>query len=251
MFNRDDFVGQGDAYLALRNATVAWGADIALHVHQDAAEATARGWHIIYYHPEALPLVNELWWSLKNVASPARYGGIVCRDNVAVVKKPLVSVLGEFGFYTNQQDENLGIDDWGNAAVSGMVNYLKHNWYIQPEKEEDIDMIREGCKAATDHTWLDVWTTKFDTVWLHVQAGPHSWDPKKPVTKVYLYLTKDQDNGAKFEPCPTVLELVAHADYPQPYLKVNLKAIAAGMGMEDFTLAITADKPVFAMLREM
>jgi hypothetical protein len=251
MFNRADFPGTGDDYLELRQATVAWGADMALHVHQDAADPTARGWHIIYYHPEAMSLVDELWWALKNVDSPMRYGGIVNRKDVAAVKKPLVSVLVEFGFYTNVEDENLGIDDWGNAAVTGVVNYVRHNWYIQPEKEEDIDMIREGCKEAMDHSFLDVWTSKFEKIWLHIQAGTLTWDPKKPVTKVYLYLTKDQDNGGYYKACPTILELRATKDYPNPYLKVNLKQIAADMGMEDFTLAIHAEKSVFAALREV
>jgi hypothetical protein len=143
LFNRDDFPGQGDNFIGVRNAIVAYGADFAVHVHQDAGgEPGARGWHIIYYHGEALSLANELVYAMRALPSPMRYGGIVCRSNVAVLKAPKVSVLVEAGFYTSiDGDEAIGIEGWGNAIIHGISNYLQHHWGLSPVGEEEEEMV--------------------------------------------------------------------------------------------------------------
>lgn len=153
LFNRDDFPGQGDNFIGVRNAIVAWGADFSVHIHQDAGgEAGALGWHIIYYHGEALSLANELLYAMRGLPSPMRYGGIVCRSNVAVLKAPKVSVLIEAGFYTSAQDESIGIDGWGDAIIHGVSNYLQHHWGLSPVGEEEemprFEKVAEGVYAC-------------------------------------------------------------------------------------------------------
>jgi hypothetical protein len=157
LFNRDDFPSQGDAYIAMRNAVVAWGADVAVHVHQDAG-GDARGWHVIYHNGEALSLVNEMIYSLSKLPSPMRYGGAVNRDNVAAVKAPLISVLIESGFYSSAEDEAIGIDGWGNAIARGISNYLQHHWGLVPgTKEEEDQMTTYAPRQTKDQGTMHVY----------------------------------------------------------------------------------------------
>ncbi|MCX8014015.1 MAG: N-acetylmuramoyl-L-alanine amidase, partial [Rectinema sp.] len=137
LWNRNDFPGKGDAYIEMREAIAAWGANVAVHIHQDAGGAPgARGWHVIYYHQEAIPLVNSLLWSMRSIPSPERYGGAVKRTDVAAVKKPKISVLIEAGFYTSVEDEAIGVMGWGNPIVNGIARYLIDQWSIKPAERE-------------------------------------------------------------------------------------------------------------------
>jgi len=141
LFNRDDFPGAGDAFSALIRAYMAWGAEVAVHIHQDAGGgAGARGWHVIYYNNASTTLVNELLATIAALPSPMRYGGAVCRDNVAAVKRPAVSVLVEAGFYTSAEDEAIGLDAWGEAIARGVGNYLERHRGISPGEEKENEM---------------------------------------------------------------------------------------------------------------
>ncbi|HPC28348.1 MAG TPA: hypothetical protein PKX17_06435 [Candidatus Methanomethylicus sp.] len=162
LFNRDDFPGQGDAYLQLINAYTQWGAGIAVHIHQDAGGGGgARGWHIIYANNASITLVNELVWALSQLPSPMRYGGAVCRNNVAAVKRPAISVLIEAGFYTSAADEAIGIEGWGDAIVKGVSNYLIRHWGIAPGEEEDNMAIYHPRQMRDNDKGQHVY--KFDT----------------------------------------------------------------------------------------
>lgn len=129
LYNRDDFPGMGDAYIALREAVVRWGANVHVSIHQDASsDPSVRGWHTIFYHAEALSLADELVAAMAVIPSPVKYGGIVERSNVAVLRAPAVSVLVEAGFYTNAEDEAIGVAGWGEPIAKGIQNYLVRHY---------------------------------------------------------------------------------------------------------------------------
>jgi hypothetical protein len=152
LFNREDVGGTGDEYLPLRNKIVAWGADIAVHMHQDAGPEGARGWHIIYYHEEALPLAYAIESYMDDLPSPEKYGGVVPRDNVAAVKLPYKSVLIEAGFYTSAEDEALGIAGWGDPVVKGVSLYLQQLGIYPIDQEEEEDMATYAPRQVKDTT---------------------------------------------------------------------------------------------------
>jgi len=169
LYNRDDFPGMGDAYIALREAVVRWGADVHVTIHQDASiDHSIRGWHIIYYHAEALSLADELLSAMRWIPSPVRYGGIVRRSNVAVLKRPPVTVLVEAGFYTNPEDEAIGVVGWGEPIVKGISNYLIRHQGIYPQEKEEGDIMLP-CPVQRNHVFPDIWQSHFATYYLHMK----------------------------------------------------------------------------------
>jgi len=158
---------KGDAYIELRNRLVRWGADAAVHIHQDAgAERGARGWHVIYYWPDAATLVNELLAALAHVPSPMRYGGAVHRA-IAATRAPRTSVLIEAGFYTSTEDEAIGVAGWGDAIVRGIANWLvRHRGCRERQKQKEdekvVDLVRQELQEQGQGIFagksVDVWT---------------------------------------------------------------------------------------------
>jgi len=142
LFNRDNFIGMGDAYVALRNAVVAWGAQVAVHIHQDAGYAPWKGWHVIFTNEAAIGLADELAAAMMPLPSPVHGTGIAQRTGIAVLKRPAITVLVEAGYFTSGEDEAIGIEGWGNAIVKGVSNYLVHHWGLQPGQEEGEEMAR-------------------------------------------------------------------------------------------------------------
>lgn len=203
LFNRDDFPGQGDNFIGVRNAIVSWGADFAVHIHQDAGGgAGARGWHVIYYHGEALSLANELVYAMRSLPSPERYGGIVCRSNVAVLKAPKVSVLVEAGFYTSAEDEAIGIDGWGDAIIHGISNYLQHHWGLAPEEEKEDEMVSKALTLQQEkQDDMNVWVTS--DAWLAMDGKPcrcylNMHNESDDVATVYVYTDNPGSGEHKF-----------------------------------------------------
>lgn len=178
LLNREDFPGQGDAYLAVRRRIVQWGADIAVHIHQDASRSGGRGWSVLYCREEALSLAKEITAAMRNVPSPFR--GIFRRCDVAVLKAPPVSVLVEAGFYTSPEDEAIGVDGWANPIVRGIMNYLAHKCSIFPKpREEDEEMVdfekqnaQERGQGSFAGRMVDVYQAYGrGSDWLHVRVN--------------------------------------------------------------------------------
>lgn len=231
LFNRDDFPGQGDAYIALRNAYMAWGAEIAVHIHQDAGGGVgARGWHIIYYHGESIGLCNELLYAISKLPSPMRYGGIVQRGNVAVLKKPLVSVLVEAGFYTSQEDEAIGIDAWADAIVRGIGNYLQHHWGLTPVEKGEDEMSTYAPERCNDQNGKKVY--KFDDAL--VGNGYLCY---------YNYYNEDFPEGVKFEVYTSERKPVVKKTVGlQERWSLDLKAAVGKDFAGGFAVIVKADK---------
>jgi len=137
IFDRAMYPGAGDCYLRLAEDIGRWGANAAAHIHQDAAAIPTRGWCVLWYWQEALPLANHLVAALRHVPSPFR--GLIRRTDVAVLKRrPTVSVLVECGFYTSPEDEAIGTEGWGEPVVQGILSWLSERGIVPVEKEEVI-----------------------------------------------------------------------------------------------------------------
>ncbi len=216
LYDREKFPGQGDAYLELRDAICRWGADAAVHIHQDAGAPGARGWHILYYHDEALPLATRLVAAMSSIPSPARLGGLQRRSDVAVLKRPPASVLVEAGFYTSPEDEALGVQGWGDPIVRGIANYLiQHCHVAEKEGEEEEDMVDLEWQSAPETGQgmfegkaVDVYTAYGrGSDWLHVRINRAE---KRP----FLAFFNRNSDGAGFG--PVALESNGYAGFVAP-----------------------------------
>ena len=210
LFNRKDFPGMGDAYLALRDEVIKWGADAHVTIHQDAGGG-GRGWCILYRNQDALILAKGILAAMKSIPSPCR--GVQYRNDVAVLKKPLVSVLIEAGFYTSPEDEAIGVAGWGDPIVRGIANYLKNNGIYPQEKEEDemidLELDREGgdkngfvyvaCPVKAGQAlrvFADVGVHDFPmNIYIHPISGPSI---KKENVMAGGYGNKDNVHGGAF-----------------------------------------------------
>ena len=143
-----------------------------MHIHQDAgAERGARGWHVIYYWPDAATLVNELLAALARVPSPMRYGGAVHRA-IAATRTPRTSVLIEAGFYTSTEDEAIGVAGWGDAIVQGISRWLvRHRGIREKASRKEDDKVVDFEKQELQENGQGIFKGKMVDVFSAVGSG--------------------------------------------------------------------------------
>lgn len=239
LWDREDYPGQGDCYIRAREDVVRWGADIALHIHQDAYKPGMRGWCVLWRNQEARPLADYLAAAMRVIPSPFR--GIIYRDDVAVLKAPRCSVLVECGFYTSPEDEAIGVAGWGDPLVRGLLNYLRDKYHVMPSKVEEVSLVpkiivpqnteMDGRRvyhvpAFRRDWWLDLGYEgpgeEEVVVWVNAQANDQKTGKKPParriVYKVPGTLHADKAPGVHIRPCvmadPEWVVLSIHSPVP-------------------------------------
>jgi hypothetical protein len=245
LYDRDDVGGIADSYLALRDQLMAWGADISIHIHQDASsDPTARGWCILYYHAKALSLANEIESAMRSIPSPFR--GVLKRK-IAATTQPEISVLIEAGFYPSVKDELIGIVGWGDPIVAGAMNYLARHYGIYPQHqptEEDEDMAaRVTSPVAGEHHFPDVWLEHFKTYYLHMQNRG-----KEEAHVIVSGCQRKEDGGSYF----TIKEMdLAPDGQANTYDAFDLKAAALAKGSyKSINVSVHSTQPITCVLRE-
>ncbi len=148
LLNRDDYGGTYDYYMDSWQDANEWGADLVVHIHQDAG-AGGRGFSVLYCHDMALASdIHTALLSLKkDYGVPDR--GLSQRCGVAVLGNAAQpAALVECGFYTSPEDEALGPQVWARAVALGMESYIGTHLGIWPDEEEE-EMIVDFERVET------------------------------------------------------------------------------------------------------
>lgn len=159
VFDRTDYPNAGDAYMKVKDDINKWGANIAVHVHQDAGAPGARGFTVIYKNSiDYAVIMNEAMKKvLKPLGVPAH--SITPSDGIAVLKIAIPVVLVECGFYTSPYDEAIGTEPYAQSVALGVSNYLiqvmKH-YPIGEEKEDDvmIYVLEKKIQQGGQYVWV-------------------------------------------------------------------------------------------------
>lgn len=117
-----------------------------------------------------------------------------------------------------------------------------------PREEEGEEMIRTSDRVAATHHFLDMWSSRYDLQWLHVQLQ----DKKKARVEIYAtrdLLAKPFKSGQHYQLLHTV-ELEPREGNPNPYVKIPIGAVARAADAVDCAISVHATRDVACALRE-
>jgi hypothetical protein len=172
LLNREDYPGEGDAFQHVYKDINAMGANVSLHIHQDAGPAGARGYMVLYnpyskFPTEAFAIMvrNEMEKLLAPLKVPKRGNGLQKRipgtNGVGVLtnaQQP--AILIECGFYTSAEDEAVGENPYAAGILNGVVRFIKEFYGVSPEGGNEmvfIKMDKLGVKTREDGSKFDVY----------------------------------------------------------------------------------------------
>lgn len=248
VFDRSDYLGQGDVFLKVKNDIERWGADISVHIHQDAGPPSARGFTVLYWRD--LKFARIMGEAMYRVLNPlgVPFRGLMQRGNVAVLKASMPVVLVECGFYTSPADEAIGTMPYAQSVADGIRDFLQEAYGIGIEQGEEEIMYLEAklwvdpntgepILDSNDHFIYNV-PNCYITWWLNVSyEGP---DGTVADVEVWANIQKGHVGTQGYGREKEVGNTNAGG------LHVPIQGFCEGISGDWFEISIHSDKPVNA-----